>query len=201
MHTIHFLKYLVAHHQLLIYVVLYLGLLIEGEFFLISTGVLIHLGALPVLPVIFIVFSGCFSKTFLGYFLGEALSRNFKSHWLFRFIQKRVYQILPQWKEKPFWSIFFSKFIMGANNLTIIFSGYERISFSEFLRAEFLSTITWAPALLSLGFFFSYTALLVSHEVWKFLLTILVLFVLFVVFDKIVSYIYELVEGLYYGND
>ena len=58
MHTVNLLTALVEHHQVLAYFVIFLGLIIEGEIFLISTGILAHLGALDIRFVIFFVFCG-----------------------------------------------------------------------------------------------------------------------------------------------
>ena len=115
-------------------------------------------------------------------------------------MQKRVYNILPRFKSRPFWSIFVSKFIMGANNLVIIFSGFEKINYRKFLKAEISSTVIWAPMLLALGYFFSYTALRVSHNIWKFLIVVLILFIIYIVFDKLVGWLYELFEEFYNGS-
>ena len=197
MHTVNFLIRLVEHHQILVYGVIYLGLIFEGEFVVISAGILSHLGALNLYFSLLFILLGSLSKTFLGYALGEFLYKKFNNHKFFRYIQKRVYSVLPRFKTKPFWSIFISKFIIYANNITIIFSGYEKIDYKKFLKAEISATVIWAPVLLSLGYFFSYTALHVSREIWKFLLVVLILFIIFILFDKLVSWLYELFEEFY----
>ena len=76
-----------------------------------------------------------------------------------KYIEERVFNFMPHFDRKPFWSIFISKFIMGVNYLVIIFSGYKKINYKTYLKAEFFSTIIWAPLLLTIGYFFSYTAL------------------------------------------
>jgi len=197
MHTVNLLTRLVEHHQILAYAVIYLGLIFEGEFFIIFAGILAHLGALNFWFSLVFVFLGALSKTFIGYALGEFLFKKFNHYKFFRYIQKRVYNILPRFKTKPFWSIFISKFIIGANNIVIIFSGYEKINYRKYLKAEIIAILFWAPLLLSLGYFFSYTALHVSREIWKFSMVILILFIIFVLFDKLVSWLYELFEEFY----
>jgi membrane-associated protein len=201
MHTVNFLISLIGHHQILAYGVIYIGLIFEGEFFLISTGVLAHLGALNFWFALMFILLGGLTKTFMGYAFGEFLYKKFNNHRFFCYIQKRVYGVLPRFKIKPFWSIFVSKFIMGANHLVIIFSGYEKIDFKKFLKAEISSTLIWAPLLLSLGYFFSYTALHISREIWEFLMVILILFTIFIIFDKLVSWLYELFEEFYHGEN
>ena len=200
MHTIKFLIFLVEHHQVLTYGLIYVGIIFEGEFFLICTGILTHLGALNFYFALCFVLLGGLSKTLIGYSLGKFLYKRFNYNKFFKYVQKRVYRILPGFKTKPFWSIFISKFIMGANHLVIIFCGFERIDYKKFLKAEISSTIIWAPLMLSLGYFFSYTALRVSHNIWKFLIVVLILFTIFVIFDKLVSWLYELFEEFYYEH-
>lgn len=197
MHTVNLLTRLVENHQILVYLIVYLGSVFEGEFFLISTGILIHLGALNFWFALLFVLLGGISKTFAGYALGEFLYERFNHNRFFKYIQKRVYNIFPKFKEKPFWSIFVSKFIVGANNIVIIFSGYEKIDYKKFLKAEILAITIWAPLLLSLGYFFSYTAFHISRDIWRFFIIVLVLYIIFVLFDKLVSWIYELFEEFY----
>ena len=197
MHTVQLLKELVEHHQALAYLFIFVGLIFEGELILISTGVLAHLGALNFWFALIFIFFGGICKTFLGYFIGQLIHKRWNNTRFLNFIEKRVLNIMPQFKHKPFWSIFVSKFIMGANHLVIIFSGYQKINFRTYLKAEISSTIIWAPLLLTLGYFFSYTALHVSHEIWRFSLVVLLLVIGFIVFDKIVGWVYEIFETFY----
>ena len=197
MHTINLLTQLVEQHQILASAMIFVGLIFEGELVVISTGILVHLGALNFYFALFFIILGGLVKTVLGYALGEFLFKKFNHHRFFKYIQRRVCSILPRFKTKPFWSIFASKFIIWANNVVIIFSGYEKVDYKKFIKAEFFSTLIWAPLLLSLGFIFSYTALNVSSEIGRFLMVILVLFIVFILFDKLVSWIFEVFEGFY----
>jgi len=200
MHTVNLLTSLIEHHQVLAYAIIFLGLVFEGEAVVISAGILTHLGALNFWFSLLFILLGAMSKTFIGYALGEFLYKKFNYNKFFRYIQKRVYSVLPRFKTKPFWSIFVSKFIMWTNSLVIIFSGYERIDYKKFLKAETIATLIWAPLLLLLGYIFSYTALHVSREIWKFLVVVLILFIIFTLFDKLVSWLYELFEEFYDEN-
>jgi membrane-associated protein len=201
MHTVNFLTALVEHHQILTYAIILFGLLFEGEVIIISTGVLAHLGALNIWVALAFVLAGALGKTFLGYALGEFLYKKFNHNRFFKYIQKRVYSFLPGFKGKPFWSIFVSKFIFGANNIVILFAGFERIDFKKYLRAEIYATLVWAPLLLLLGYIFSYTALNVSRNVWDFLGVMLGLFTTFVIFDRFVGWLYEIFQEFYEGKN
>ena len=162
----------------------------------ISAGILVLLGALDwevALPVIFL---GGMMKTMLGYLLGKLIYRNFNKNKFLKYIDRRVHHIMPHFERKPFWSIFISKFIL-INHLVIIFAGYKNINFKKYVQAEICSTILWAPSLIMLGYFFSYTAIRVSHEIWKFSLIVMSLIILFIIFDKLIAWVYEVFEEFY----
>lgn len=200
MHTVNLLTNLVGDHQTLAYIIIFFGLIFEGEIVVISVGILSHLGGLNIWFSLLFIILGALTKTFLGYKFGEILFEKFHHHNFFKYIQKRVYNILPRFREKPFWSIFVSKFIMGINYVVVIFCGYEKIDYKKYLKAEVSSTFIWAPLLLSLGYFFGYTALHISREIWKFSLVIIFLFIVFILFDKLVSWLYELFEEFYHKS-
>ena len=194
MYTVKFLTTLIVHHQIWAYAFIFLGLIFEGEVVVITTGVLCSLGALDFTLSLVLMFSGSFVKTFVLYYIGEVMNNKYGSSKFFQYIERRVLYFMPRFKQKPFWSIFLSKFIMGTNYLVILFSGYNKISLKTFLKAEVISTIIWAPALLSLGFFFSQTAISYSKEIGKFSMVIFGLVVVFLLFDKIVSSSYTFYE-------
>ena len=197
MHTVKILTSLVEHHQVLAYFFIFIGIVFEGEFFVIFTGILAHLGALHFWFSLFAILLGGLGKTFLGYYIGSLIHDKWNNTKFLNYIQKRVQYFMPRFRQKPFWSIFLSKFIIGANHIAIIFSGYSKINYKKYLQAEIISTAIWAPAFLLLGYFFSYTALHITHEIWRFSLIVLILIILFIIFDKVVSWAYEIFEEFY----
>ncbi len=199
MHTVEVLNQLVGNHQIIAYLVIFLGLIFEGEVVVITTGVLSYLGALNVWVSLIFILAGGIVKTFSFYYLGEFFYKKYNYHRFFRYLEKRILYFMPQFKKKPFWSIFISKFINGMNYLVIIFSGYTKINFKTYLKAELLSTIIWAPLLLFLGFFFSHTALSLTKELGKFSFIVFVFLIVFLFFDKVVSAFYRVFE--YFKNN
>ena len=166
---------------------------------MITTGVLAYLGALDFWLSLTLIFAGGFVKTFVLYYIGERVNEHYSQSKFFKYIERRISYIAPSFKKKPFWAIFFSKFIMGTNYLVILFSGYNKVKFKTFCKAEIISTFIWAPALLSLGFFFSETAISVSKEISRFSIVIFLLIAVFLLFDKIVSSIFTFYEYLKNG--
>lgn len=184
------------NHLLLTYLLIFLITIVEGEIVSISAGILVLLGVLNFWCALIVIFAGGMVKTFSGYFLGKFLHKKFNNHKVFQYIEKRVLSIMPHFERRPFWSIFVSKFIM-MNHLVIIFAGYKNINFKKYLKAEVSSTIFWAPGLMLLGYFFSYAAIRASDEIWKFSLIVVVLIILFILFDKLIRWLYGLFEEFY----
>src|SRR3989344_7484010 len=178
MNTVNILRHLVENNLVFTYLLIFLITIVEGEIVTIAAGILVLLGVLNFWVSLIIIFCGGMLKTLLGYSIGKFLHRKFNNHKFFQYIERRVLGIMPHFEQKPFWSIFISKFIM-VNHLVIIFAGYKNINFKKYLRAEISSTLFWAPGLMLLGYFFSYTAIQVSDEIWKFSLIILILILLF----------------------
>lgn len=196
MYTVQFLNRLVENHLVLTYILIFFVTIFEGEIVAIASGILILLGALNFWLALIAVFLGGMIKTVLWYFFGKFLHKKFNDHRFFKYIEKRVLNVMPHFEQKPFWSIFISKFLM-VNHLVILFSGYKNINFRKYLEAEFASTLFWAPGLILLGYFFSFTAIKVSHQLWHFALIVLVLIISFIVLDKLVRWLYDFFEEFY----
>ncbi len=196
MHSVEILTRLVEHHEVWAYIVIFLGLVFEGEVVVITSGVLAYLGALDFTAALFFILAGGFTKTLSCYYLGTLIRRKWQGNKYIRYIEKRALYLMPNFERKPFWSIFISKFINGVNYIVTIFSGYKKVNFKTYLKAEILSTIIWAPLLLSLGYFFSHTALRVSRDISRFSFVIILLLAAFLLFDKIAAGLYEFWEYL-----
>jgi len=152
MHTVNILRHLVENHLAFTYFLIFFITIFEGEVVSISAGILVLLGAINFWLALILILCGGMMKSVLGYFLGKFLHRKFNNHKFFQYIEKRVFNIMPHFQHKPFWSIFISKFIM-VNHLVIIFAGYKNVNFSKYLQAEMSSTLLWAPGLMLLGYF------------------------------------------------
>ena len=194
MHTVKLLTNLVEHHQVLAYILIFFGLIFEGEVVIITTGILIHLGAITGWIAVLFILAGAVFKIFFGYNLGRFFFNKCSEKKFVKYVDRKVSKIMPRFKEKPFWSLFISKFITGANYWVIVYSGYHKINLRTYLKAEFLSTVIWAPLLLSLGYVFSYTALHVSREITKFTLIVVLFTIGFVLLDKFAAFLYWLFE-------
>ena len=170
-------------------------MLIEGEVIVITSGIFVHLGSLNLLITFVVIVLGCCLKASLGYGFGFYLQKNHSHLSIVRRIENRVNYFLPNFSKRPFWAIFLSGFLILSMNLfTHIYSGYKRIKLHIFAKAIISSILVWSSIMLSLGYFFSYTALSISHDIRRFLITILVCFVFFFILEKIIAFTIELFE-------
>ena len=111
-------------------------------------------------------------------------------------MENRISYFLPRFKERPFWSIFVARFlILGLHWFSIVFSGFKKVEWKTYAKAELSSLFVWAVAILSIGSIFSYAALSVSHDIRKFLGLILLFFILFFILEKVVAFILEIMSG------
>ncbi|MCX6755171.1 MAG: hypothetical protein NT068_01335 [Candidatus Nomurabacteria bacterium] len=201
MHTVNFLQHFIIGHEFLAYAIIFFGILLEGEFFVISSGILLFIGVLNIYIISVIILFGLLGKTFLGYYIGFLINKKWENTKFIKYLEHRVLDVMPRFNERPFWSIFLSKFILGVNHIVIIFSGFKRIPLKIYLKAEFITTLIWGPGFLAIGYFFGYTALNISHEIWRFLLTVLILVISFIAFDRLIAWLYEIFEEFFNGNE
>jgi membrane protein DedA with SNARE-associated domain len=173
---IHLFEKLVTMHPLWSYGVILIGMILEGDVVLVVSGVLSHVGVLHVVPTLSVLVLGAVLKTIVWYSLGVLIKYLFPNSTVLKYIERKVLYLLPHFPEKPFWSVFTSKFMYGLNHAVMIFSGYTGISFREFAKAEIISTFCWIVILFPLGLFFSYAAFSFTHDL-RFVLLILFGFV------------------------
>lgn len=202
MFTLNAIRHFVEYHAMLAYVLVFLGVVIEGEIVVIIAGIFAHLGAVNIFGAFFAAVLGGCTKSTIGYYLGYYLQKN-HSHLAFvKRIENRITYFLPRFQEKPFWSIFISRFfILGLSWFTIIFSGYMRVKIKTYIRAEIASLIVWVLGMMALGYFASHTALAVSRDIRKFLGVLIVFFIAYFIFHKLVAFFIDLFEDRYRDSD
>ncbi len=200
MDTVQALSHVVENSQYLAYLLIFSITIFEGEIVAISAGILILLGALNFWIALLAIILGSTIKTFLGYFIGKFLNQKLNHNKFFQYIEKKVLTVMPHFEEKPFWSIFFSKFLM-VNHVVIIFAGYKKINFKKYLKAEMMSTPLWALSLVSLGYFFSYTALQINKGVTEFFLIILLFIIGFFLIEKVVSLLFDVFQNIFHNHE
>lgn len=198
MPSIHLLEQFVSDHAVIAYLLIVVGMVLEGEMVVILAGVFAHLGGLNVPLVFASAYVGGMLKSTFGYVCGWYIQKKHSKRKLMQRIECRITSFFPSFREKPFWAVFSSRFlIFGLNWLTLVFSGYMRINIRTFYRAESMSLVPWIALMMSLGYFFSYTALSISRDIKNFILIVIALSIGFYIIQKIVSFIADLSRDSY----
>lgn len=191
--TLSHIRHFVEMHADIAYPLITLGVIIEGEIVVIIAGIFANLGSLNIFIAFIATMVGGGAKSILGYSLGYYLQKHHSGKPLINQAERRVNYFLPRFSEKPFWSIFVSRFlILGLHWFSLLFSGYKKIKLRVFAEAELASLLLWSVLVLALGYFFSLTALSISRDIRKFIGIIFLFFIAFFILEKIVAFIIEI---------
>lgn len=195
MHLIETATLYIADHHVSVYFLILLSIIIEGEIALIVLGILAHTKIVPLEIALFLAAAGAVIKTTAGYTIGYGIKKYIPKNKLFDFIEKRIHVAFPHFTQKPFWSLFFSKFMYGLNHFTIIFAGYTGSNLRTYITAEAVSSVAWISVMFSIGYFFSVTAFAFSHDLKKVAIYLALGIIAFLLIERIVSFIIEFFEA------
>lgn len=182
---------LVHDHRIVGYTILFIAMILEGEVFLIIAGMLASLKAFDIGDVLWVSFSGVVLGNIMWYNLGAKLKDAKFIKNILKGAEKIITFFMPRFREKPFKSIFFSKFIYGANRATVIMSGVIHVPFNLFFKAESLASVVWVALYFEVGYFFGHAAVGVTRKASHFALLALLFVVAFIVIQKFVVEHYE----------
>ncbi len=189
------IRHFIEIHAVAVYFIIFLGVVIEGEIMVIFAGIFSHLGSINIFIALVAVILGGIAKSLIGYTLGFYLQKHHSHRIFVHKIERRISYFLPRFKDRPYWSIFISRFfILGIGWFTVIFSGYNKIPLKIYAKAESYSLAIWSIGVLALGYFFSFTALSISRDVRKFIGIILIFFIMFFILEKIIAFVIELLN-------
>lgn len=194
--TLNYIQQFVELHATAAYILIVLGVIIEGEIVVILAGVFAHLGSLNIFWAFIATMIGGGAKSVIGYGFGYYLQKHHGGRPIIRQAERRVHYFLPRFAERQFWSIFLSRFlVLGFHWFSLLFSGYKKVKLKIFAEGELGSLLVWSSSILALGYFFSFAALSISRDIRKFIIIIFVFLLAFFVLEKIVAFIIELWEN------
>jgi len=134
------------------YVLLFFGLLLEGETFLFGAFLLVCHGQLSLSLVFFVAILGVLAGDWCWFWIGRHLER---FSWLSKKMGVVASPIDRQILKRPFHTLFLSKFIYGIHRITQIRSGVVKIDPKTFWQADILATLFWVGSIAGLGYFSS----------------------------------------------
>jgi len=193
--TINFIRHFAADNASIAYLLIVLGMVIEGEIVVVIAGIFAHLGSLKFFYIALFIIIGGGVKSLIGYSIGHYLQKHHSNKMFLHQTEGRINYFLPNFIHKPFLSLFLARFlILGMHSFALVFAGYKKVKLRTFIKAEIVSLVAWSIVMLSIGYFFSYTALSISRDIRKFLGIILIFFIMFFVLEKVIAFVIELFE-------
>jgi len=193
--TISYIQSFIINHIEIVYLLIILGVIIEGEIIVIIAGIFAHLNSVNIFFVFTAVLFGASIKSVLGYSIGYYLQKNHSTNCFLVQAEKKINSFLPNFTKKPFISVFLSRFLVfGIYWFALVYAGYKKINLRVFIKAEILSVIAWTIFMLSVGWFFSYTALSISRDIRNFVGFIFLFFILFFILEKIIAFFIRFFE-------
>lgn len=103
--TLSHIRHFVELHADIAYILITLGVIIEGEIVVVIAGIFANLGSLNVFIAFIATMVGGGVKSVLGYTLGYYLQNNHSGRPIVSQSERRVNYFLPRFSERPFWSI------------------------------------------------------------------------------------------------
>lgn len=179
----------IGEHRYLGYLVLFFGMIVEGEVLLMTSGILANLNALNLESVFVAAFLGVLANDIIWYHIGAYLKNNHGHRRLLLRAERKVKKLLPGVGKNPAYAIFISKFIAGLNHPTLIVLGFLKTNFKYFMKLQIFASLVWTLIFLSLGFVFGHTAISLSRKVDVFIISAIVLMAAALLLERGIRYV------------
>lgn len=155
------------HHaenwRILVYLVIFLGMVLEGEIILFSAFFLVHQGNLDFFDVLAIAYIGVIIGDILWYRFGNFFLKTFPH--LEKYVSKLTGYLDNELDKNPRRTIFLSKFIFGTHRATLIRAGARKIPFNSFLSGDIVASLCWIAAVAVFAYVTSFSLTLFKHYV------------------------------------
>lgn len=148
------------------YLLLFMGIVIEGPMLIIASGFLILLGFFDLIPAFFIIIAGDLVGDviwyYIGYFFAEPFLRNYGK---FFKVTPEIFQKLKDLFNKNHTKILLiSKVTIGLGMAlaTLTAAGASHVSFKKYISLNFIGEVVLVSILLTIGYLFGQMYLSIS---------------------------------------
>ena len=148
MHTL-LLHYLAIAWWPFGFLLVFLGMFIEGDIIIFISAFFAHEGFLPLAGLLLASFTGTITGDILWYFGGKKLGC---SSFICRLINKFTRPLDRHLIKSPFRTIFISKFSYGVHHGILTRAGMLGISFKKYLKYDIVSSAIWVSIITALGY-------------------------------------------------
>jgi membrane protein DedA with SNARE-associated domain len=145
----------------LAYSIVFTGMMIEGDIFLFTTAFLASAGFFDIGDVFFIALSGAFIGDIVWFWLGRRFMNS--SALLKRWTDRIASPFDGHIRERPFRTIFLSKFAYGLHRFLLARAGAFGMHIFEFIRLDAVAILLWIGVIGGLGYFSGTSVQLIRH--------------------------------------
>jgi len=182
-----FLHHYLAVHQMLGYVIIFFGIMIEGDIILFTAGFLTHQGYFDIGMVFILLFLGAIIGDNIWYVLGELMGEKKLFLKVKKFIERATSPFDEHLKNRTARTIFISKFAYGLYRPIILKAGAMKISFGKFIEADLMATLIWIFLIGGLGYLSSASFLAFRHYLRYTELTLLLGIAIFILISYVIT--------------
>ncbi|MES2953063.1 MAG: hypothetical protein V4674_00700 [Patescibacteria group bacterium] len=131
------------HSVALGYLLVFLGMAIEGELVLFTALYLANIGYFSYQNIGLVLVVGIFASDFFWYRFGAFLHNHPRFSRARAFLERVTRLIDDQLAIRPIHTFIVSKFIYGLNRTTLARAGVSGMGVTKFLEADILAVVTW----------------------------------------------------------
>jgi len=160
---------------------------------LLTVGAFARLGFIDFWDAFFFALLGTFAGDIFWYQLGAKLGEDFVikyGRWFF-VTPERFNRLKEHINHRGGIFIFISKFMYNMNHISEVAAGAVKFDFKKYLRFQIPVSAVWALSFIALGHFFANNLQSLKHDVALFTITLLLIFIAFILFDSLVNKLIE----------
>lgn len=149
------LPHYLAYWQPLGYIILFLGMMVEGDTVLFVAAYLTHAGYFALTPMLLTALWGMILGDNLWYTLGLKLRKSERLQFIAKWAEGLAQPFDEHLRENPFRTIFIAKFTYGFNRAVITRAGMLNLRWKKIEESDILATLLWMAIVGGLGYFSS----------------------------------------------
>ncbi len=132
--------YGLSEWRILAYILIFIGMLLEGEIVFLVAIYYAYQGKIPLLNTICVATSGMFVGDILWYGFGSYLDR---IPFMKKYVDKVIVMLDRQIRKRPVVSIISSKFTYGFHRLTLLRARVVGVPLKKFMKIDAIGVISW----------------------------------------------------------
>ncbi len=145
------------------YLIIFLGMMVEGDFIMFTAAFLAHQGILGFVPAFLSALWGMILGDNLWYSLGLKIRNSSRFSFITAWAEQNAKRFDERLIKNPLRAIFIAKFTYGFNRAILIRAGMLRLKWRKIEQSDILATLLWMAIVGGLGYFASASFSLVKH--------------------------------------